>query len=279
MTLSQAVIATLRYSDHFAFPLTLKEIHSRLISLRSSQSTLSSELKNLLSSGELELTGNFYHLPGRSSLVKSRRLRAASSQPLLTHAQTLASQLGRFPGVLAVYLTGSLAMRNTLDGDVDFMIITYPGRLWTTRLFLTLYTSLLGLRRTPHSRRNSGKLCLNLYLTPTSLSLPQNKRSLYTAYELIQAVPLYDPQNTHAALLADNSWLKSYLPNFPFPKIVSTGSRDSGLRIYAQILEGICYHLQLAYMKSKITREVVTPDSAFFHPTDPGAKVLKELSL
>mgnify|MGYP001568695839 CR=1 FL=1 len=44
-----------------------------------------------------------------------------------------------------------------------------------------------------------------------------------------------------------------------------------------ELIELLTYHLQLLYMRKKITREHITPSSAFFHPNDPGAEVLKKV--
>lgn len=212
-----------------------------------------------------------------------RTQRARDSAPLLARAHRLSQLISSTPNILAIYLTGSLALHNASShADIDFMIITQPNRLWTTRLLLTLYTSLLGLRRTPHSTRNTARLCLNLYLTPSTYHLPASKQSLYTAYELIQAVPLYDPHNTRADLLSANAWITDYLPNWKgtVPKRNSRlqaekgSSADEGtVPIVVRLLESLCYHLQLLYMKNKITREYITQDSAFFHPRDPSPKV------
>lgn len=287
--LARSILQTLKYSDHFGFPLTLQEIHLRLISSK----PYSSErvLRTLKLMGKKQIiaqTGEYYHFPDRQNLVARRLTRAQKSAPQFAHAKTLSTRLSTIPSVIAIYLTGSLALSNTdSDADIDFMIITRPGRLWTTRLLLTLYTSLLGLRRTPHSTHNSGKLCLNLYLSPLSYLLPPSKRSLYTAYELIQTVPLYDPQNTHLDLLAANSWIYDYLPNMtpgsdlkgraqPRPSNLRGRSDPQG---FMELIEIFCYHLQLFYMRPKLTREYITPDSAFFHPNNPGAQVLKKLKV
>jgi len=287
--ISSDIIQTLKYSDHFGFPLTLDEIHQRLISSKSCSLERVSRALGLMSAKhQIQQTGNFYYLPGHSSLVTRRLARAKTSLPQLARAKTISSRLSHLPGVLAIYLTGSLAMSNSgSHADIDFMIITYPNRLWTTRILLTLYTELLGLRRRPHSNNSSGKICLNLYLTPDTYELPLNKRSLYTAYELIQAIPLYDPHDTRSALFSANSWIKNYLPNFPLS--APTGSDPEGSAQPRQyrlrggsdpigtLIESICYHLQLAYMRGKLTREYITRDSAFFHPNDPGSKVLSKL--
>lgn len=272
--LKKAILQTIKYSDHFHFPLTLTEFHQRLIGYRISKSSLSASLNSLIKSNLLSQKNNYYFLPQKSSLVKRRGLYARLSIPLYTYAQSLLPTLTHISSVRGIFLTGSLAMSNT-DGhdDIDLMIITAPGKLWTTRLLLTIYTTLLGLRRTRNTKNIMGKLCLNLYLTTSSLTIPIPKRSLYSAYELVQIVPLYDPNNTHAELLASNSWIKSYLPNFPIPKRGSRIHGFTGLRVYESLFESIAYHLQYLYMKPRITREYISRDAAFFHPRNPGEKV------
>ncbi len=279
--ISRAILQTLRYSDHFGFPLTVDEIYFRLVGEGSSRLLLIRNINKLLESSLIQKTDAYYHLPGRSSLVARRLKRAKLSNPLIARAQHLSSIFHSVPSILAIYLTGSLAVCNSsAASDIDLMIITQNHRLWTTRLLLTLYTSLLGLRRTPNSTKNTGKLCLNLYLTPKTYHLPPSKQNLYTAYELIQATPLYDPHNTHAQLLAANPWIHSYLPNVPAgPGPVGHNNLPTGPGPIGHLIESLSYHLQLLYMKSKLTRELITPDAAFFHPHDPGVKALRGLSL
>ena len=282
MKLTESVVATLTYSDHFDFPLTVDELRSRLIATPISRTSLIRHIGLMLKAGSLARTSSYYHLPGRRSLVYRRRRLEKIAAPQLTRAGVLAERLGSLPGVKAVYLTGSLALKNAPNGsDIDFMIITYNDRLWTTRFLLTVYCSLFGLRRTPYSRNNSGKLCLNLFLSPISYTLSPIQRSLYTAYELVQAAPLYDPQNTHADLLAANPWIRAFLPNIILPVAptrVKPPPNDKGLTL-ALFIEKIMYYLQLAYMRPKITREIVTPNSAFFHPRNPGKAVLRRLKI
>jgi len=296
--ISDSILQTLRYSDHFGFPLTLKEIHLRLINVdqlakdRSelpqefgSLSGLQQAIKKLIIQNQIEKSSDYYHLPGHKSLVSRRLKRAKLSASQLVRASSLAGKLSTISGVIAIYLTGSLALSNTEGADdIDLMIITAPGRLWTTRFLLTLYTEFLGLRRRPKDRNPSGKLCLNLYLTPDSYFLPISKQNLYTAYELIQAVPLYDPADTHTSLLAANSWITQYLPNVPRRTLLKRNSRlqaekgpaAAGRRVLngtLQFFEFLLYHLQLFYMHPKLTREYITPNSAFFHPHNPAPKV------
>lgn len=283
MTLSRAILATLSYSDYFSFPLTLSELNTRLISSKPhSRTEISQALSPLLDSKMLVFSKGYYHLPGRASLIKRRLLRQKRSLSLHRQALSFASRLGSIPGVLAIYLTGSLAVSNPGSfSDIDFLIIAKNNRLWTTRFFLTLYTEFYHLRRRPHSenlKANSGKLCLNLYLTPKSYLLPPSKQNLYSAYELIQAVPLFDPHHTQPQLLSTNSWINHYLPNFklppaPAPKPLQNYSFLRPLNIF----EHLFYYLQLTYMRPKISHEYITPDCAFFHPHNPSVKILQKL--
>jgi predicted nucleotidyltransferase len=277
-----SILQTLKYSDHFGSPLTSQEIHLRLItSHKVTYAKVIQTLTQMVKKKEVSRLQNYYFLPGQNQLATDRNSRFVVSQDQFHLAQKLAKSLAKIPYVLAIYLTGSLAMNNSKsDSDIDFMIITKERRLWTTRFLLTIVTTLFGLRRYPSSKNTAGKLCLNLYLTPLSFQLPIHKQSLYTAYELIQAVPLYDPLNTHASLLTENLWISSHLANFkvpPTPRIKGHNCSTTRPGIIGQIFEFLAYHLQLLYMHHKLTREYITKDSAFFHPHNPADIVLAKL--
>ncbi len=270
--ISGSILKTIKYSDHFSFPLTVSEIHLRLISTTTyTKAQVIKAVDSMVKNNQIQNKQEYFFLPGKKSLVAQRINHLKSSKPQLTRVKQLAHKLSRIPFIKAIYLTGSLAMFNSeSDSDIDFMIITKEGRLWTTRFILTAYTTFLGLRRTPGSQKFAGKLCLNLYLTPDSYLLPTHKQSLYTAYELIQAVPVYDPEGTRTALLADNPWISSHLPNFVLP------AKSAATQEYRKtgILEYLMFNLQYLYMRKKLTREYITINSAFFHPHDPSPQGL-----
>lgn len=277
--LIEAVIRTLKYSDHFDYPLTFAELSVRLVKVRLSKPALKKLLQNLEKSKKIIKTNGSYHLPNRQAIVKIKQSRRNPSQQLFQKAKHLAHKLSIFPSVMGVFLTGSLAVGNAHAGDdIDLLIITKPGLLWTTRLFLTLYTTILGLRRTPGSTSIKGKLCLNLYLTTNSLAIPTSKHSLYTAYELIQVVPLYDPHRIHPQLLRSNTWISDYLPNYLVPRSTPAIYHEPSTT-YQKIFEKIAYTLQYLYMQPKITREYITADAAFFHPHDPSRSLSAKIKL
>lgn len=280
-SLKRSILATLTYSDHFKYPLSASELSLRLVNHKLNKKTLlTSSLSSLVKSGKISKSGIYYHLPNKESLLKLRKIRSAKAKEKRNQIKPLIPKLSNISGVVAIYLTGSLAAGSSKKGDdIDLMIITSPGRLWTTRLLLTLYTQARGLRRRPGEKVASDKLCLNLYLTTSSLEVPGSLHSLYTAYELIQAVPIFDKKDTHPQLMLANSWIKEYLPNVPLPKKSLKKNLATRPSMPAVILEFLLYHAQLAYMKNKITREHISSSSAFFHPHNPAKRVLDKLVL
>jgi hypothetical protein len=113
------------------------------------------------------------------------------------------------PWVKLVALTGARAMNNaSLADDIDLMIITAENRLWLTRLLLVILL-FPWLRR---GQKISRRLCLNLWLDESALSLKQ--QNLYTAHEICQLKPLYNRDQTYQKFINANLWVKTFLANW-----------------------------------------------------------------
>jgi len=277
-SLALCIKRTLLYSDHFDFPLTAKEIHTRLIEKKATLVEVKTALAELVEAGSVTKSGIFYHLPARVALPSLRRQRERASKSLLTLAKRTARLLSLFPSVLAIYLTGSLAVLNAdSEDDLDFLVICKNDTLWLTRIFITLLIEITGRRRRPGSSHTRGKICLNLYLSPASFPVPRPKQSLYTAYELVQARSLYDPYNTRAMLIAKNDWIFHYLPNYQ-TRSLRRIKEPRNTNFIVRLINLLSYHLQLQYMQNKLTSEYITLHSAYFHPHNPGVTVLRKLS-
>ena len=264
-----SVLRTLAYADIFDYPLTAAEIHHRLITKR----TDLTKVKSTLSKFNVNHVGNLYFLPGRKQTVSTRLQRQRLSRPKMQLARRVGQWLKLFPTIKAVLVTGALAVGNaTVDDDIDLLIICSSGHLWTTRLIVNGLLDILGLRRKPNSKRVNNKLCLNLWIDISSLKIKKAQRNLYTAYELLQAKPLWSRGDTLSQLRFLNSWVKNYLPNFPLdqPRPVALSITKPGL------IEQVAYNLQLKYMQARKTREKVSPHFAFFHPKNMNDWVMQE---
>lgn len=187
------------YADIFDYPLTAREILRYLIGARASLE----EVETCLSTGFLSYSAGFYSLPGREPILSTRQRRAAASRQLWSHARRYGALIARLPFVRMLAVTGSLAMNNTeAGGDIDFLIVTRPGRLWLCRLLVLLVVRLAAWRGVT--------LCPNYLISQDDLAF--SDRNLYSAHEFIQMVPL-SGMEIYRQMLALNTWVRDYLPN------------------------------------------------------------------
>jgi len=199
-TLEQAIIQTLAYADVFDHPLTLAEIQRYLIGLPASRLEVEAALQ--VQAG-VQRSGDFYTLPGREALVEVRRCRNRIADFVWPEALRYGHSLSRLPFVRMVAVTGSLAVNNLDQGaDIDYLIVTAPGRLWTCRALVVLMVHL--------ARRRGITLCPNYLVSENALVFPD--QSLYAARELVQMVPLAGLP-VYWQMRQRNLWSDRYLPN------------------------------------------------------------------
>ncbi len=197
------VMSTILYFDLFKHPLTRDEIleYSHLQKLEPNE--LDESLLFLVENNVLFIKDGFY-LPHQRFENISRRLNGNQlADNSWNHAVKKSILISKFPYVRSVVISGSLSkgyMDNT--SDIDFLIITEPGRLWLTRSLLAFYKKIFLF--------NSHKLfCVNYFLDLDNLKLPDN--NLFIATELLFAVPVYNPE-VHYQFVDANSWSKNYYP-------------------------------------------------------------------
>lgn len=266
-----AILRTLAYADIFNYPLTSAEINRWLISHR----PLRFHLR----------PAPYYFLPSRQPLIKLRQTRHAASLKKLALARRVGEYLKFFPTILLVAVTGALAMRNSdHNDDIDLFIVTAPHTLWLTRLLVVPLISLFFKRRQPskisdlRSKIYRDAICMNLWLDTTALTVPQPQRSLYTAHEVAQILPIVNKNRTYQHFLSANSWINQYLPNFKIHKSLIINHKSSLLYFILNtlylILNFLAFKLQYWYMRRHMTREKVSLHYAFFHPRHTAKIVL-----
>ena len=222
---------------------------------------------------------------------KVRVEREKYSKPKLEIAKKAAKLISKIPTVKFVGITGSLAMMNSnRESDIDLMIITKMNTLWISRLSILLILLILRIPfRRSGVRDEKNKLCLNMWLDEADLIWNKKDRNIYTAHEIAQIVPLYNKDNTYEKFLHLNRWILEFWPNSveirnPKSEIRNkpVNSKFKILNIVSSFVLGasnfIAFWMQYIYMKPKITREVVTPTRAIFHPNDWGKVVIRKLS-
>ncbi len=201
--IASAILQTLNYADLFDYAMTPEEVCRFLIGVPAARAQVDAALSDHARlDGSVARIGGFLTLPQRQALVAARARLHTAAQRQMPRARRYARWLAYLPFVRMVALTGGLAMENARDGDIDYFIVTAPGRLWLVR---GLAVALVRL-----AHRFGDRLCPNFLLTENALSI--HDRNLYTAHEIVQMIPFYGFQ-VYRQMRALNEWTATYLPN------------------------------------------------------------------
>ena len=278
LNLSEEEKFSVFYHDLFDFPLNLHE----LIRWRISENFQVSNTRQIVH------RNGYFFVEGKEGVVYKRILRKRISAKKFEIAKKASKILSLVPGILMIGITGSLAMQNASDeSDIDLMVATKRGRLWTTRLLSYLVAKVFGIKtRAAGDKDQKDKLCLNIWLDESDLRWNKD-RNIYTAHEIAQVVPLVNKNKTYEKFLAANKWILKFWPNAARvrdTKILGykgTWGKNlvSGIEYrISGFVEKLAFLIQYKYMKTKITRETVTPTRALFHPQDWSSVILSHFS-
>lgn len=200
----QAVLHSVLYYDIFNYPLNAGELYTNSGCKDATVLQVQQAAVELTGYGLLEQQQGYYFLPGKAAVVEYRKQVTERSQQYFSKAERYSALIAKFPFVEAVFITGSLAKGcMPVDGDIDYLIVTRPGRLWVCRAALVAFKKifLLGSRR---------YFCVNYYVDSDSLAIPD--RNIFTATEVIAALPAYNV-GVCKKFFAENNWLQQYYPN------------------------------------------------------------------
>lgn len=202
--LETAILEAVIYADVFDYPVTAQEIHRYLVACQADLAGVQQALeRSLLPHGRLECRSGYFFLPGRVALVALRQRRAAIARALWRHARVYGGWIARLPFVRMVAVTGALAVDNVDDdADIDYLIVTEPGRLWVCRALVIGLVRWAGLR--------GHAICPNYFLSERALVI--GERNLYTARELAQMVPIAGVP-VYESMRRLNAWADQFLPN------------------------------------------------------------------
>ncbi|HVC33486.1 MAG TPA: hypothetical protein VNL16_08245 [Chloroflexota bacterium] len=226
--LANAVRATVVYADLFDFPLRRDEIHRDLIGTTTTVAETNHAIQAAAAAGDLTFSGDFVVLPGRADLRALRRVRSARAARLWPTARRFGGIIAAVPFARVVAVTGSLAADNPSEGaDLDYLVVTAPGRLWLVRAMAIAVVRL--------ARPLGVRLCPNYLLSSRALMLDHD--DLFTAHELLQAVPIAGSA-TYLRMLASNRWARRWLPN-RFRQAENTGPVASSVGLARRAAEAV----------------------------------------
>lgn len=199
-----AVLHTLMYFDIFRHPLTTDEIHRNCQWQACSLSDIAVALESLLQYGIIGNAEGFWFLSGNNKIISLRLERQERALQFQSKAKKYSRRIASFPFVRGVSVSGSLS-KGTMDinGDIDYFIITEPGRLWVARTLLVLYKKVFLL--------NSKKyFCVNYFIDTDRLTIPD--RNLFVATEIAFLRPMVN-RKLYEEFVRSNKWVNLMYPN------------------------------------------------------------------
>lgn len=281
---AQEVLKPILYADIFDYPLTFEEIY-KFLEFEATSEEVRGLLTEAVERGEITLADEFYSLVDRPHLATKRRERWLVSQLLWLKAVHYGRWIASLPFVRLVAVTGSLAVDNPRDGvdDIDYLIVTAPGRLWLCRALIIILVR--------YSRHRGANLCPNYILTEKALYFEEN--NLFTAREMVQMIPLYG-RDSYLKMRQSNDWITHFLPQGTGLNLDRLNDRlssiQSGLkRVSEFVLSGFLGHsLEKVLQKIQITKHtnrarkygaldkvVFTPDMCKGHYDGHNQKTMK----
>jgi len=195
----------LLYFDVFSYPLTREELLHLAGYPEKNAGQIEESLESMVLKGWIKQEGGFYYIGPGDHFVKRRIDGNLLAQKRMKAAQRYSRIISWFPFVRGVFLSGSISKGFMADhDDIDYFIITEPGRLWLSRTLLTLFKKIFLL----NSYRN---FCINYFVDTQNIYIPE--QNIFTATEIVFTVPTFN-LSMHEEFLKTNSWTLLYYPTF-----------------------------------------------------------------
>ena len=224
------VLRTLLYYDIWKHPLTRREVYAFLpvnsMTLAEFEARLNAEgIGNSL----CETRDHLYVRGHGDEIVDDRRRKEETADRLWRRAHMSMHIIKRFPFVRGVFVSGDLSKNvATPQSDVDFLIVTAPGRLWIARTLLILFKKIVFL--------NSKKyFCLNYFVSEDHLRV--DEENIFVATEIAHLKALYN-EVLFGRYMTANRWIRKYFPNFSVTHLAmqQVNNRRSVLQRVAEVL-------------------------------------------
>jgi predicted nucleotidyltransferase len=177
--------------------------------------------------------------------------------------------LVKMKGIKMIGITGSVAAESAQKNeDIDLLIITKADELWWNRLYLRIY---ILMYKIPHRvfgiKEKENEFCFNLWLDENALEIPEKKRNLKNAMDLVMMKVILDKDDSYQKFLAANKWVNKYLATgYKYRKNGKKSKfqkqNKSGIK---KIINIILFSGQYLYMRLKSKKILVNSKQAFFH--------------
>ena len=202
--LSKSILRVLLYFKIFDYPVTKEELFQFVSS--DNKIEIQASLARLVRDGMVCSRGGYVWVMNDEAIIPVRAKGNASAERYLKVARRQARILSWFPFIKCICISGSLS-KYYMDShsDIDYFIIAKQGRLWLTKLLMSIIVETLEVLRLEKY------FCPNYIITENNLHIAD--RNIFTAMEIVTLVPLYN-QEEYERFLHANEWIKDYFPQY-----------------------------------------------------------------
>ena len=219
------ILRLLCYFDVFNHPLTRNELEA-LVGASEDQS-IQAELETLIKEKNIYSENNYFGIRGSiSDQIKQRNEKEERAKKYYRKLPKYLRIIKAFPFVRGVGISGSLS-KNVMheDGDIDYFIVTAPGRLWVCRTLLVIFKKTFLL--------NSKKyFCVNYFVDENNLEI--SDKNFFTAVEVNFLMPVYNT-SLFETFSTENSWTKSYISGCSPGSRITPIEPKKGLKKVAEV--------------------------------------------
>ena len=250
--MAQSFIRKLLYFDIFSHPLLAEEIFEYCDYQNVDFNKGLKILEKLKTENLIKSDSGFYFFGDDVSKIVRRLEANQLADQRMNDARKYVSIAANFPFVRAVFISGTLSKHVMKpDSDIDFFIVTEPGKLWVCRAFLTLYKKLI----LGNSHRN---FCLNYFIDSNNLEIPD--KNLFTATEIAFLLPSYN-YSAYELFMTRNSWIRAEFPNLKLRQKETDIQPHSSKKVFEFLLnnrfgnfiEKLSFSIILGFWKRKFS--------------------------
>lgn len=197
----------IRYFDLFDYPLKKEEIE--VFGLKNF---------NLSNYPEILFENDYFFLKGRRKIIPIRLEREKNAKKLWKKTYFYLNFLRFLPFLKMVAVCNTLAFNNPAEkSDIDLFIVTAKNRLWISRILVTFFLQILGVRR--YGKKISGRFCLSFWCTEDAVNLEDiqiKPLDPYLAFWCLTLTPVLDNAFYLKFKNLNRKWInKIYQLDFP----------------------------------------------------------------
>lgn len=211
-----AVLDMATYFAVFNLPVSMERLVNYL-PVRANHLAVAEAVRELILEKKLQRIGDAYGLRGmRYVRVDSRGL---AREALLKRARRIGRLIGLLPFVQAVVVVNSVALGNVHDeSDIDFLIVTTPGRIFVAKGILWKLSQWLRLLET--EERKAGQISLGMFMTTRGVPVERDIMLMndpHLIYWLLTAEPVYG-RKIWSEILQASPYVRTRTPNMVWPR-------------------------------------------------------------